>query len=177
MSFLRRGVGVGCALFILVGTSAWAAQSPPSGATEPQRPTTITADHLEVSRKERRAIYTGNVVAKTPDLTVTADRMEFEFDEKMEAVERMVALGNVHISQGEGTTAVSERATYSIAQERVLLEGHPRVWHEGNMVSGARMTLYIQENRQVVEGNESERVTAVIYPKAEVKAGEVNLRR
>ncbi|MGH7351659.1 MAG: LptA/OstA family protein, partial [Candidatus Methylomirabilales bacterium] len=68
-------------------------------------------------------LYTGNVVATTTDLTVTADRMEFEFDEKMEAVERMVAIGNVQISRSDGTRAMSERATYDVLQDRLMLEG------------------------------------------------------
>jgi lipopolysaccharide export system protein LptA len=125
----------------------------------------VTADHLEVRRKEHRAIYTGNVVAKTTDLTVMSDRMEFDFDEKMEGVERMVAVGNVHVSRSDGTKAVSEQATYDIPLERVVLEGNPRAWRDGNMVSGRRITLFVVEDRQVVEGDENERVTAVIYPK------------
>ncbi len=156
---------VGCVLLLLCGTSALAAQAPSLKGREPDGPTTITADRLEVSRKERRAVYTGNVVAKMADFTVTADRMEFTFDEKMEAVERMVAIGQVQISRSDGTKVVSERAIYYMAQEKVVLEGHPRASQEGNTVSGTRIILYFKEDRQVVEGDESERVTAVIYPK------------
>jgi lipopolysaccharide transport protein LptA len=157
--------GVGCALLLLQATSALADEPPSSQGRELRRPTTVTADHLEVSLKERRAIYTGNVVAKTPDLTVTADRMDFDFDEKMEAVERMVAIGNVEISHGEGNRAASERATYYVLQEKVVLEGHPRAWRQENMVSGTRITVFFKDDRQVVEGDEGERVTAIIYPK------------
>ncbi|MFQ5881301.1 MAG: lipopolysaccharide transport periplasmic protein LptA [Candidatus Methylomirabilales bacterium] len=162
---IRLGGWLGCLLILLCGASTLAAQAPASKERAPERPTTVTADHLEVNRKERKAIYTGNVVARTTDLTVTADRMEFGFDEKMEAVELMVALGNVHIRRRDGTMAVSERAIYYVSQEKVVLEGRPRAWRQGNMVTGTRMTLYIKEDRQVVEGDRSERVTAVIYPK------------
>jgi lipopolysaccharide export system protein LptA len=99
------------------------------------------------------------------DFTVTADRMEFTFDEKMEAVERMVAIGQVQIFRSDGTKVVSERAIYYVPQEKVILEGHPRASQEGNTVSGTRIILYVKEDRQVVEGDGSERVTAVIYPK------------
>jgi lipopolysaccharide transport protein LptA len=91
--------------------------------------------------------------------------MEFTFDEKMEAVERMVAIGNVQISRSDGTRVVSERAIYYVPQETVILEGHPRASQEGNTVSGTRITLYFREARQVVEGDGSDRVTAFIYPK------------
>ncbi|MFQ5846807.1 MAG: lipopolysaccharide transport periplasmic protein LptA [Candidatus Methylomirabilales bacterium] len=157
--------GIAWALSVLVGTSVLAVQTPSVQGDEPGQATTVTADRLEVSRQERRAIYTGNVVARTTDLTVTADRMEFNFDEKMEVVERMVAVGNVHITRSDGTKAVSERATYDVPQEKVVLEGHPRAWRQENVVSGTRITLFIKEDRQVVEGDGKERVTAVIYPK------------
>lgn len=154
------------ALFLLSlsAPSAMAGEIVPQGK-ETGRPTTVTASRLEVSRKERRAIYTGNVVATTADLTVTADRMEFDFDEKMEAVERMVAIGNVEISRSDGTRAVAEHATYDILQERVVLEGKAVASRRGNMVSGRRITLFIKEDREVVQGDERERVTAVIHPK------------
>jgi lipopolysaccharide export system protein LptA len=137
----------------------------PSGSKEAGRPTTVTADRLEVSRKEHRAIYTGNVMATTSDLTVTADRMEFDFDEKMETVERMVAIGNVQVTRSDGTRAVSRQATYDALQERVVLEGQAVAWRQGNVVSGMRITLFITEDREIVEGDEKERVTVVVYPK------------
>jgi len=152
------------ALFLLSATSAMAGEILPQGK-ETGRPTTVTADHLEVSRKERRAIYTGNVVATTTDLTVVADRMEFDFDEKMEAVERMVAIGNVQVSRSDGTRAVSQQATYDVLQERIVLEGRAVAWRRGNMVSGMRITLFITEDRELVQGDERERVTVVVYPK------------
>lgn len=157
--------GVGCILLLLCATVVLAAQTSPSGEREPREPTTVTADRLEVSLKEHRAIYSGNVVAKTTDLTVTAERMEFDFDEKMEAVERMVAVGNVHISQTEGKKAAAERATYYVLQDKVVLEGHARAWGQGNTVNATRITLFIKEDRHVAEGDESERVTAVIVPR------------
>lgn len=163
---MNRWTGWACAvLLLLCGPPAVAGQTPSSQGDGPGRPTTVTADHLEVSRKDHRAIYTGNVVATTTDLTVTSDRMEFDFDGKMEVVERMVAIGNVHISRADGTRAVAEQATYYVPQEQVVLEGKAKAWRRENMVSGTRITLFLTEDRELVEGNERERVTAVIYPK------------
>ncbi len=161
----RLGRWAACVVLVLYGTVAVTAQTPSSQDEEPQQPTTVTADRLEVNRKDRRAIYTGKVVVSTNDLTVTAHRMELDFDEKMEEVERMVAIGEVHISWSDGSKAVAERATYYIPQEELVLEGHPKAWRRKSMVSGTRIVLFIKEDRQVVEGDGSERVTAVIHPK------------
>jgi lipopolysaccharide export system protein LptA len=154
-------------MVLLYGMAALAAESPSSKAETPEGPTTITADRLEVSRKERQAVYSGSVVARRADFTIAADRMHFHFDQKMEAVQRMVAVGNVRISRIDGSRVTSERATYYVPEEKVVLEGNPEASQDGNMVSGTRITLYIKEDRQVVEGGGSEPVTAVIYPKGQ----------
>jgi lipopolysaccharide export system protein LptA len=91
--------------------------------------------------------------------------MEFEFDEKMEIVERMVAIGNVHVSRSDGSRATSQQAIYDVLLERVVLEGRAIAWRRGNMVSGTRITLFITEDREIVQGDERERVTVVINPK------------
>ncbi|MGH7473170.1 MAG: LptA/OstA family protein, partial [Candidatus Methylomirabilales bacterium] len=66
---MRRSAGWTCgALLLLCATPAMAGEIP-SESKDAGQPATVTADHLEVSRKERRAIYTGNVVARTTDLT------------------------------------------------------------------------------------------------------------
>ncbi|MGH7370517.1 MAG: LptA/OstA family protein, partial [Candidatus Methylomirabilales bacterium] len=78
---------------------------------------------------------------------------------------RMVAIGNVQISRSDGTRAMSERATYDVLQERVVLEGKAVAWRRGNMVSGMRITLFIKEDRELVQGDDKGRVTAVIHPK------------
>ncbi len=159
------GRGIGGTLVLALTVSTLGAETPSRQRKEPDKPTTVTADHLEVRLKEHRAIYTGNVELKTPDLAIRADRMEFDFNEKMEAVEHMLAIGNVRISHREGYTAVSERATYSVLEDKVVLEGHARASRGENMVTGTRITLFMKEDRQVVEGDEGERVTAVIHPK------------
>lgn len=161
------GRRVGCALLLMYATSTLAAQAPHVEREELRKPTTVTADQLEVSLREHRAIYTGNVELKTGGLTVAADRMEFDFDEKMEAVEQMIATGNVRITHRDGYTATSERATYYVLQDKVVLDGRAKVWRDENMVGGTQITLFMKEDRQVVSGDENERVTAIIHPKRE----------
>lgn len=162
---IRMERWIGCLALVLYGTAVWAARAPSPQAEERQHPTTVTADRLEVNRKDHRAVYTGNVVVKTSNLTLTAHQLELDFDEAMEEVERMVAIGEVHISWSEGSKAVAGRATYYVPQEELVLEGHPKAWRRNNMVSGTRITLFINEDRQIVEGDGNERVIAVIHPK------------
>lgn len=127
-------------------------------------PINITADRLEADRRLHLINYIGNVIAKKEDLTILADRMEFYFDEKMEEVIKIIALGNVRI-HSKGRNATAERAEYYDREAKVILTGNPKAWQEDDLVTGSRMTLFLKEDRSIVEGGEKERVNAVIYPK------------
>ncbi len=135
-------------------------------AAEDRSPITISADTLEVSRKDHVAIYRGNVAAndRSRGVSILADQIEFFFDERMEGVERAVALGNVRISYGE-RRGVGERAEYYPAESRAVLLGHPKVWQNNDVITGCRITLLFREDRSQVAGCEGERVNAVLYPK------------
>jgi lipopolysaccharide transport protein LptA len=141
-----------------------------AGAGEERAPITISADTLEVSRKARVAVYRGNVVAndRSRGVSILADQIEFFFDERMEDLERALAVGNVRISYGD-RRGVGERAEYYPAQSRAVLIGHPKVWQNDDVVTGCRITLLLREDRSQVEGCEGERVNAVLYPR---KSGE-----
>ena len=147
-----------CSLLSLAPGVVWAA--------EEQAPITITADNLEVNRKNRVAIYRGNVTASDQGrgISILADRIEFYFDERMEEIDRAAATGNVRLSYGE-RRGVAERVEYYPQEERAVLIGHPKVWQASDVISGCRITLHLREDRSQVDGCEGERVNAVLYPK------------
>ena len=60
----------------------------------------------------------------------------------------------------------AKRAEYYDAEQRVVLIGNARVWRDDNVVTGERITIYLAEDRSVVEGGKQERVKAVFYPDA-----------
>lgn len=166
----RAAVLGGALLAVVVGDSALAGERRPAPdprqTADSREPITISADALEVSRKDRVAIYEGNVVAndKGRGFSILANRVEFYFDEKMEDVERAMAVGNVRISFGE-RRGTGERAEYFPREERAVLMGHPKVWQDNDMVTGCKITLLLKEDRSRVDGCDGERVNAVFYPR------------
>jgi lipopolysaccharide export system protein LptA len=133
---------------------------------EPPKPVTITANRMEVNRKLRIAIYMDNVVVKKEDLTIYAQRVEFLFDEKMEAIQKVTAEGGVRIVDPE-KTATSERAIYLNDQDMLILIGNARVWQGDNVITGSKMTLLRKEERSIVESDGKGRITSVFYPNKE----------
>lgn len=150
---------------ILLVVLAGLAPLPARGAQE-RIPITISSDSLEVNRKGRLAVYRGNVAAvdRGRGLSILADQIDFLFDERMEELERATAVGNVRITYGE-RRGVSERAEYFPGESRVVLQGHPKVWQESDVVTGCRIVLHLRDDRSTVEGCAGERVNVVLYPK------------
>jgi len=106
-------------------------------------------------------------VASQDRSTQYADRMEVYLDARGESIVRTVSTGNVRIITKDCRMGTAQRAEYYDAEQRVLLIGNARVWRDDNVVTGERITLYLSEDRSVVEGGKQERVKAVFYPKNE----------
>jgi lipopolysaccharide export system protein LptA len=130
-------------------------------------PVTVDADQLENRQKEGLIVFTGSVVASQNGSTQYADRMEVYLDAKGETIVRTVSTGNVRIITKDCRMGTAQRAEYYDAEQRVMLMGNARVWREDNVVTGDRITLYLAEDRSVVEGGKQERVKAVFYPKSQ----------
>jgi lipopolysaccharide export system protein LptA len=130
-------------------------------------PVTVDADQLENIQKEGLIVFTGNVVASQDRSTQYADRMEVYLDARGESIVRTISTGNVRIITKDCRMGTAQRAEYYDAEQRVLLIGNARVWRDDNVVTGERITLYLSEDRSVVEGGKQERVKAVFYPKSQ----------
>ena len=184
---MSRVLALGAALVWLTafGGAAAEAQSPPpkprpAPAEAPKRgpadpsarpanernaPVEVLADHLENLQKESLNIFTGNVVASQNNSTMYADRMEVYLDAKGDRVVRGVATGNVRIVTRDCRMGTAKRAEYYDDEQRVVLIGSARVWREDNVVTGERITMYLAEDRNVVDGGPGGRVKGVFYPK------------
>jgi len=147
-----------------------------AGASEPvttakkAQPVTVDADQLESLQKEGLVIFTGNVVARQDGSVQYADRMEVYLDASGDRIVRTVSTGSVRIITKDCRTGTARRAEYYEAEQRVILIGNARVWQDDNVVTGERITMYIAEDRSVVEGGQQERVKAVFYPKSQDEA-------
>ncbi len=142
------------------------------GAVDRNSPVTVDADQLENLQKEGLVVFTGNVVATQNNSTQYADRMEIYLDSKGDAIVRTVSTGNVKIITRDCKIGTARRAEYYDAEQRVVLIGSARVWQDENVVTGERITMFLAEDRSVVEGGKQERVKAVFYPKSQEPQGE-----
>src|SRR5207249_7633369 len=61
------------------------------------------------------------------------------------------ATGNVIIQRGD-KRATSKKAVYHQRDETLVLTGDPEAWEEGYRVTGTKMTMFLREDRSIVEG-------------------------
>lgn len=133
------------------------------------QPLTIDADRMERFGKESLVIFTGNVVARQNNSVQYADRMEVYLDEKGDRVLRAISTGSVRIITRDCHTGTARRAEYYDLDQRVVLMGNARVWQDDNVVSGDSITIYLAQDRSIVQGGKQERVKAVFYPREDGK--------
>jgi lipopolysaccharide export system protein LptA len=123
---------------------------------------------LTASSQENKAIFRENVKMIQEELVVHSDIMIVYFKEKTDQTPSPVgqlpsenskkeirvieARGHVKIAKGE-SRAICTRALYDKLEERIILLGSPVVWQAGTRVSGQKITMFLKENRSVVEGD------------------------
>jgi lipopolysaccharide export system protein LptA len=156
--------------------SSAAAQQPATpdakNADGKKQPVTVDSDRMERFGKESLVIFTGKVVARQNNSVQYADRMEVYLDEKGDRILRTVSTGSVRIITRDCRTGTAKRAEYFDLEQRVVLIGNARVWEDDNVVSGDTITIFLSQDRSIVEGAKQERVKAVFYPKEEKKDGQ-----
>lgn len=162
-------------LFILIFTLLWlfpsAFKSPPAWGADlkdmvskdKKAPVHITSDHLEADNKAHTITFSGNVVAKREEATLYADKMIVFLNEKMDAMNKIEALGNVRVNQKD-RFATGDKGEYLDAEQKVILTGNPKVWQGDNVVTGEIIEFYIKEEKAKAQRGERQRVTATIIP-------------
>ncbi len=127
-------------------------------------PIDIRSDKMEVLEDEKIAVFTGRVEARKDDLRVWADRLYvyYALRNGRREVEKLIALGDVRIEKG-AWRALAGKAVYFRAEDRLVLEDNPRVWHGRDEVRGAVVVIYFKENRSEVLSREGQRVEAYVH--------------
>ena len=130
---------------------------------EKKEQTTITSQTMTVKGKSRQTVFEGTVVLKKGDLVMRSDHMVVTFKkdvqngsrqtegETIPQVNRIVANGNVVIEKSDGR-ATCGRALYDTDEEKLVLTESPIAWQGGTKIQGAQMTMFLKEERSIVEG-------------------------
>lgn len=115
-------------------------------------PITITSETLTADNKAHTALFEKNVLAKTTDLTIHADKMLVFYKEDGGDVTKIEATGNVKVLR-ESRIITAKSATYFADEEKVVFNGEPRAIERDNIVSGTKMIYFLGDDRFLVENS------------------------
>ena len=140
-------------------------------------PIVINADSLEVEDTKKVVTFKGHVDVRESDLTMTCDELLLYYTDKATGsgsenagikIDKIVATGNVNVIRPDGGAAVAEKAVYYQYDGKIVLTGNPKVKQGQDFVEGAKITVFIRENRSIVEGSKDKKVKAVYYPRGDM---------
>jgi lipopolysaccharide export system protein LptA len=159
----------------------------PRGGVDRAVSTTITSKRMTVKNQDSQAIFEGAVVLTRGSLVVYSDRMVVMFHVQdphsidnqkgpeavkgavpskgpdvvpavsNRSVNRIEATGRVKIEKDSGN-ATCEKAIYYHDGDKIVLTGDPVAWDKGTRVSGRQITMFLAEDRSVVEGGSHVRI-------------------
>jgi lipopolysaccharide export system protein LptA len=159
----------------------------PRAGTDHTVSTTITAKKMTVKNQDSQAVFEGAVVLTRGSLLVYSDRMVVMFRTQdppaidnqkgpeavkggipsrgpeivpavsNRSVNRIEATGRVRIEKDSGS-ATCDKAIYYHDGDKIVLTGDPVAWDKGTRVSGKQITMFLAEDRSVVEGGSHVRI-------------------
>jgi lipopolysaccharide export system protein LptA len=114
-------------------------------------PVDIGADRVEVEDRADRAVFSGNVVVKQQELTLTAARLTVSYSNGGN-----VQVRRIDASGGVTVTSPSERAQgdfgiYDVGRRLITLIGGVTLIREGNRVNGGRLVIDLDSGRAVMD--------------------------
>ncbi|NQT28411.1 MAG: LPS export ABC transporter periplasmic protein LptC [Candidatus Omnitrophica bacterium] len=86
----------------------------------------VCSGPLEIEYNEGKATFNENVVVTNPKGKLYSDKATLFFDIENKEIVKIVSEGNVKIVQGSNVT-FSQKATYLGKEQKIILEGRPRV--------------------------------------------------
>jgi len=169
-------------LFVLLLSASYlyADNIMPGKSDEPME---ITSDRMEAFNEKKVVVFSGNAMARQGNNVLKADKLLLYYKadksgkkdkigtietEKTGDLEKIEAKGNVSLTQ-EGRIATGDDAVYFRDSNKVILTGNPVLKEGKNSIRGDRVTVFLNENRGVVESNTQRQVKAIIYPQDKKK--------
>lgn len=105
---------------------------------------TITSDYAKVTFASKEA----PMEAKKPSAGLLSPQSQFADNE----ITLIHATGNVVLRQGDRQVH-SKEAFYYQKEEKVVLLGEPVAFEKDYRVTGTKMTIFLREDRSIIEGS------------------------
>jgi lipopolysaccharide transport protein LptA len=119
------------------------------GQAAPPTPVKVEADHLVLLQARRLARFTDDVVLRRGDAVARSPTMEARYDADGQLT-RLELRGGVDVRQGD-RRATGESADYDAQARTLVLQGDPKLYDQGDVLTGDRIDLALDSKEVRVE--------------------------
>lgn len=113
-------------------------------------PIVVTSETLVADNKANTALFEINVIARTTDITLYADKMLVHYTEAGGDITTIEATGNIRLLKNS-RIITSKEATYFSKEDKVVFTGEPRAVDGENVITGSKITYFITDDLSRVE--------------------------
>ncbi len=150
MSGMKRLVPVLLLAAVALGPAA--AQTSALKGHNSNAPVDVAADRIEVQDRADRAIFSGNVVVRQGELTLTAARLTVAYSSSGGVeLRRIDATGGVTV-RSPSETASGNVGIYDLERRIITLIGGVSLVQRDAKVNGGRLTIDLDSGRAVMDG-------------------------
>jgi len=176
LSVFSFNILISCIFLLFPPIIAFSQESKASNQLSIENPITIHSNTLEFDQEKKLVVFEGKVRAKTEGMVIDCQKMlvyyigspmKKETNVESSRIDKIIALGNVVINRFDGGMARAGKAVFYQHEEKVVLTENPYIQQGPDYVEGQRIIIFLNEGRSIVEGNETKRVKATIFPKEE----------
>ncbi len=130
-------------------------------------PIHIISNRLDADNKKRIITFSGHVIVKRSNLTLTCDKLIVLYTKNGGEISKIVADGNVVMSQPP-RSATCKKAIFFQKSNKVVLMGNPVLSEGKNKVTGEKVTFFLDSDKTIIEGGKKGRVSTTIVPKSKM---------
>ncbi|OGW33424.1 MAG: hypothetical protein A2X59_05080 [Nitrospirae bacterium GWC2_42_7] len=122
------------------------------GKEKVKGPIVVTSETLLADNKANTALFEKNVIARTTDITLYANKMLVHYTEAGGEITTIEATGNIKLLKNS-RVITSKQATYFSKEDKVVFTGEPRAVDGENVITGTKITYFISNDRSFVENS------------------------
>lgn len=128
-------------------------------AQDTDAPIEIEADELAISQADNSATFSGNVVIKQGEMSLSAPLVKVVYNSDSSEIEQLIATGGVTLVSGE-EAAEAEMAEYSVTNGTIIMKGNVLLAQGLNSLAAEEMTVNLNDGSALLTG----RVRTVLRP-------------
>lgn len=147
---------------LIICSSVFLLGATPKESVKANSPIKIQADKSEYFGKERKNVFSGNVIVFNDEFTLTSDKINVFLNKKND-IDKIVCKGNVNFKTKD-IISISKDAEVTQKPQIAILSGGVKVWQGENILEGEKVTIYYNENRIIVDKGSKKRVTIIFNP-------------